>query len=166
MKRIMLCLLIILACAATLLPSSPTSISNAMDQLNQVEGAADSYRMVQGQVNSAVSGINSSRQEFDSNRSFDVYYGDIDQLLSLLNQVVGITVSGVYCVDAQKDFTPTVTYTEGDAHVPSAIRVTLIVDDTVNALRILDRMNLPLYSIDLQEPGTVSVIFLTGGGLS
>lgn len=164
MKKIILAVLIILAFGAAIF--APWGISSGMEQLNTVRYAADQYREVQGELNQKVAGLDAAKSSFDGQRTFEVHYSDVDTIITLLNNVMGISVSNVVSVDAQNNFSTVGPYSSESVIVPSAIQVSLVTEDPVAALRAINRMNLPIYSVEVQEPTAVMVTFLTGGGLS
>ena len=98
---------------------------------------------------------------FNKIRSFDVYYGDVDKLVQIMKDIGGIEVKVVAVVDPMNNYSEVKWYEAGDEH--NAIRLDLVVSDVNTTLSILERMELPIYTVDVQFPNQMSVIFLTGG---
>lgn len=161
MKRILLAILAIAALVAVFI--SPYNINNTLANYRQVNSAVAGYTFAQDNLKNTQVGVNSARDAFSSQRTFEVHFSDVSRIVQLLNGVATIQVSEVMCCDALNQFVPTVMWEEGMS--PSAVRITLSVEDTIVALNVLAKMELPVYSVSTLEPGTVTIIFLTGGSL-
>lgn len=162
MKRILISLIAIVAIAAACI--SPFNIFKAMDNYNRLEVAIRQFEQSKGTIDASRSALAAAQSSFDNGRTFEVSYGDIDSLCEVLDNISSVSVSAKTNVDAQENFAPLGEY---DANInPSAVKLSLVAEDTVSALNIVNRMELPIYRIFVSEPGLVDVIFLTGGGVA
>lgn len=98
---------------------------------------------------------------YNEARTFDVYYGDVTRVYDVLANIAGISVSSITKVDPANGYVDAGVYTEGDT--PLAVEVVMLTDDVASAVKVIEKMELPVYEIDWQSPNVLSVIFLTGG---
>ena len=161
MKRLLFAL-IALGCMAFAI-FGPFGALQMVENYFLVENAKNTYENSRRAVDSAKYSLSSAQTAFDKSRSFEISYSDIDRIKEVLDNVATVTVSGITNVDAQQAFATQDAYTPGSN--ASAVKMSLVVEDTVSALNVLDKMELPIYNIYVSEPGLIDVIFLTGGGI-
>lgn len=162
MKRIVMLLLAVATVAAAMF--SPFSVFQAKTNYDALESAMVTYNNAASTVGVADNQLQSTITEFTQNRNFEIFYGDVDSLVRVLNSVAGINVTATMGCDVTNAYTELGEY---NSDVPaSAVKLSLIAEDTVTALNVVNRMQLPIYRIDASEPNNISVIFLTGAGVS
>ena len=142
---------------------SPVGYPAVAAKVSQKEAETARVNTYQFNLNSAKNALLESVNTYNETRVFDVYYGDISKIYDVLTSVAGITVSGITKVDPAQGYVDAGAYTEGDT--PLAVEFQLLTDDASSAIRIINKMELPIYEIDWQSPNSLSVIFLTGGEL-
>lgn len=98
---------------------------------------------------------------FNEERTFDVYYGDVERLHEVFAGIAGITVSEMVKVDPMNGYLDAGFVVDGDT--VSAVRFVLVTDNPTTAIGVIQRMQLPVYEISWQSPNSLSVTFLTGG---
>ena len=140
---------------------SKYNIANIKTRYAQLESALDSFQVTRGSIESTRDALVSAQNIFDRSRTSDIYYGDMDRLLTVLDNIATITVSSWEPYSAEDGFVPVPS--SGDKF--TAARISLIVEDVDMALGVIDKLELPIYSINITEPNVVDVIFLTGAGI-
>ena len=103
----------------------------------------------------------SSASEFTSSRSFELSISDVDAMQKVFEDLRTTEVVEVYEVDAMNDFADVKQYTSGDS--PNAVRFKLLVTDYPSFLTTLEKLELPVYSVEYTAPNEVNFIYLTGG---
>lgn len=142
---------------------SPIGVPAAIKALEAEEEFILKEDIANAKLQSATSSLIDSVEEFNNSRTFDLYYGDIDKLTEVLSTVAGISVKNVAIVDPMSNFQVVGYYSEGDN--PSCVQFELIVESVENAMAVLERMELPVYSVYVEHPNILNVIFLSGGDL-
>lgn len=161
MKRLLFAIIALASIAFAIF--GPFGVLHLMDNYFAVENARIQYENSKRSVDSARYGLRDSQAAFDESRTFEIDYSDIDRLKEVLDNVSTVTVSGITNMDAQQSFASQDAYT-GD-NTSSAVKISLVVEDTVSALNVLNKMELPIYNIYISEPGLIDITFLTGGGI-
>lgn len=159
MKRVVFFILMLAALYTALL--SPINIREMMGRKEQLQEALDTYSNSQRALDTAKSALRETQQRYINKRVFEVAYSDVSRLTEVLNSVINITVSAVNTADPAQNFIAGGTWTEGTES--KAVILSLTVEDSVSALRVIDKMELPIYEITVSEPNIVNITFLTGG---
>lgn len=146
---------------------SPYAIPKTLTRYNDLKETLNLQKTAEESNKQALDSYTNAKSAFDSQHTFEVAYSDIYRLYELLNALAGVQVASMESVDPMNNYTTIASidpenYTEGSA---SAIKLSVIAEDTVAGLRILDRIELPVHSVTVEEPGTISLIFLTGGDI-
>lgn len=162
MKKIVFGTIAATAFIFALAPFSPASVTNAASTLNEVDAAVEKYNSDLKDIESLRSDAELAKNTFDSERTFEVHYSDISNVLRVLYNVSGITVSEVTVVDPEQGFAVVSPYIEGS--YAEALKISMTATDTKTILEVLDRMEFPIYSLYIREPNYVDLIYLTGGG--
>lgn len=161
MKRVVYFLLLVGALYAAVL--SPYGVLKTKDRMSTLDTALRSYVTAKSQLEGARMSLQEAEAQFINDRSFEIAYSDITRLMQVLDNVSSVTVSAVNVADPEQNFMIGSTWTPGqDA---KALVFSLAVDDTVAALRMVGKMQLPIYSVTVTEPNIVNVTFLTGGDI-
>lgn len=159
MKRLVIGLLAIVAAVYAVV--SPYSVPKTLERYSDFQDAVFNYEQATADYNSQVSSLQSAQSNFDSTRTFEVHYSDIDRITQVLKGVATVNVTDLTSCDPANMFNPVSTYIQGDT--PAALRISVATEDPVGALRILDKMQLPMYDIHVVEPNLIEFTFLTGG---
>lgn len=161
-KLILLVLAIGAAYGALLSPYSYKANENVPQEIKQVQ-----MELSDAEVNSvkAREEMHNAKATFDNNHSFDVAYNDLSKLSKLLSITAGISVSGMSAYDPVSQMEIGPYDPESGAELPAAILMKLVVDDINGGLRVVNRLELPVISLTVNEPGNIDVIFLTGGDI-
>lgn len=166
MKRVILGILAAVAVCAAALPQSPFNFQKTMDSYNRLKSAKASYSEQERNYNVAQQSLLASQSNFDSSRTFEVYYGDVTRLKQLFDGIASVSVTSITNCSAADYFSPTVTWSPDDGIPPDAVKISLTAEDTITALNIINKMELPIYQLDITEPNLVDVTFLTGEAIS
>ena len=158
--NILATLFLIGTCAA--LAVSPYSIPAAMETLDAEERIAVQEAAAQQQLSSANASLVSAVSAYNESRTFDIYYGDITKVGELLNGTAGISVKSLNAVDPMNHFQVSGPVIQDDTQ-PACVQCELVVEDITTALAVLERMELPVYSIYMEYPNTLTVVFMSGG---
>lgn len=161
MKRILLALLAVAGVVAVI--ASPFGVLQTKAKYEQFNSVVAGYTFAQDNFKNTQANIDTARDAFIARRTFEVDFGDVSRVVQLLNGVNTIQVSKVMCCDALNQFIQTAEWEE--RRTPSAVCISLSVENTVAALNVLSKMELPIYSISVVDTNAVDVIFLTGGAL-
>lgn len=162
MKRAIIALLAVASLALVALPMSPYNILKTKENFDKLKEAQASYAEAKRSLALAEQSLLASQNTFTSGRTFEVHYGDITRLNQLLNGIAGLSVTSITGCDATNYFASTATWSPDDVSTPTGIKVSLTTEDVASTLRILNKMELPLYQISVTEPNLVDAIFLTG----
>ena len=159
MKRISIGILALASVAFLFV--SPYSLGKTKENYEAFKQTVADYNASVTDLSSRTGAIQSAQSSFDSQRSFEVYYGDVEKLRQVIDGVSSVAITDISVCDPSSQFSVTGSYTEGDS--PAAIRVSVTTEDTSAALKIFEKMELPVYKIHIQEPGLIEITFLTGG---
>lgn len=159
MKRAIALIFMLAAVALALL--GPFNILNGINNLNSLKTAVYEYSDIRSGIAASQRNVYTAQSAFEEGRTFNVDYKNIDQIVEILDNITSISVSSINTVDAQQYFTPTGLYEEGTQ--PTAVKISMVVEDPVAALGVLDKMELPIYEVFISNPNLVDVTFLTGG---
>ncbi len=165
-KKIVLALLAVVAIYGAVL--SPFSLTNTLEHKTQLEQTIKSRNEAKDGRDAARESYANAVAAFESQRSFDIHYTDLARMKQLIDTVTGISFSGLYEVDPNMNFALGAPlnpedYPAGSTTLPPAVCMSVIAEDTAAGLRILDKLELPVYSITTSEPGRIDIIFMTGG---
>lgn len=159
MKRVIYMVMAVAVVAGVVL--SPYSIIKTLSNTKELNTSLRQYVTAKAQLDSSKEFVMQAESDFNQSRTFEIGYYDVSRLVKVLNNVVTITVSSVNEADPRQNFAAGSAWSEGNES--DAIAISLAVEDTASALRILEKMELPIYSIAITEPNIVTVTFLTGG---
>ena len=137
-------------------PGVTKVVSEIKSEERRLENAKSNLQVIE-------TGLMNAVREFNEGRTFDIYYGDVDKIVQLLSKLSGIEVSAVTIVDPTNNFSDVRLYTSGDTH--NAVRLDLFVTDIQVAVSVIEKLQLPVYSVTAEFPSKLSVTFLTGGEL-
>lgn len=161
MKRIIAAVLLVVSLVLTFV--GPYNIFDAFRNKQLIENVVQEYSSAKASIDGTRREVFSAQAGFEDGRTFNVDYKDVNQLVTVLDNIVSITVASVTAVDAQNYFTQIGEYDESMA--PTAVTISLVVEDTVSALNVIDKMELPIYQIFVSSPNLIDVTFLTGGAI-
>lgn len=134
------------------------SVPSNLDQLSSLALAKNNAT---AEYNDAIEGAKQSEDNFISQRTFELAYSDIDQVLELLGSVSGIQISSVKQLDPETGFSEVGDYKTGsDA---SAVKVDLVVADIPTALKSLEKAELAINKISISEPNMISLELILKG---
>lgn len=119
------------------------------------------YDSYSNALSAAENAVVSSVSAFNDQRTFDIYYGDLEGITQIFEGIAGISVQNIVEILPMEGFRDGVYY-DGTS-TPTAVRYELVADDLVSAMNVIVRMQLPVYSIVMSFPNTISVTFMTGG---
>lgn len=159
MKRAIALIFMLAAVALALL--GPFNILNGINNLNSLKTAVYEYSDIRSSIAASQRNVYTAQSAFEEGRTFNVDYKNIDQIVEILDNITSISVSSINAVDAQQYFTPIGLYEEGVQ--PTAVKISMVAEDPVAALGVLDKMELPVYEVFISNPNLVDVTFLTGG---
>lgn len=100
-------------------------------------------------------------RNFDSVRSFDVHYSDLINLNRVFEGVPGLEVQNITKLSPSEGFKELGSW-QGEENT-SAVKYDIVTSDIGDALTVLERMELPVYSIEVVPPNRLYVTILTGG---
>lgn len=160
MKRVLFFLLLCGAIAACIL--TPYNVLNTLDSKQNFEAALREYESARSGATDSDTSLARSKTVFDSSRTFEIAYNDITRLVEVLRNTSTVTLTSVNVANPETYFTTGGPWSaDNDAQ---AIIISVTTDDSAATLRIIDKMQLPLYEVTVTEPNIVDFIFLTGGG--
>lgn len=107
--------------------------------------------------------VASAQNTFADGREFDVYFGDTAGIYSVLKNIAGVEVKNMVQVDPLGNFVERGMIVDGSD--PAAARFDLVVSDVGTALKLIQKLQLPLVDVSYTEPNALSVTFLTGGAI-
>lgn len=165
-KKLILFLLAVAAVYGAVL--SPYNLPAALDKKANLEQALVSKAQASTSRDSARASLSSAKNAFDSQRTFEIAYTDLGRIKKMLDAVTGVSFSGIEEVDPANGYALVgplniEDYADGAVLPPSAVKLSVVAENTAAGLRVINTMQLPLVSIDVQEPGRMEIIFLTGG---
>lgn len=161
MKRSIHCILAL--CMICLVCFTNYGVINTVEQRSDLRQAATDYKEAEARLDISKVALNSAEANFAKNREFEIVYTDVSNLVKVLNGVSAITVSAVNVADPAQHFSAGAAWNEQMGSEVQSVTMALTVDDTVSALKLIERLELPIYSISVTEPNIVNVTFLTGG---
>lgn len=154
---------------------SPFNIRTALETKATLEQTLKDKQNASQQKTQAQMTFSNAVSAFDSERQFEIHYTDVYRLRQLLDGIQGMEFVSLHQADPAAnwakgmeinvdDFAP-ISETEGNpnATLPTAVCMTLMVEDIAQGLKVVDRMSLPICQIITSSPGTIEVTFLTGG---
>lgn len=162
MKKIIYLLLVAASLYAATI--SPFGIIKTKERFDSLDKTLRQYVTVKSQLEGAKMSVIESQNAFVEGREFEIAYNDVERLLKVLDNVLTVTVSSVNIADPKQYYIAGSNWEAGTEC--QAVIISLAVDDTVAALKVIDRMELPIYSVTITEPNIVNVTFLTGGDYS
>ena len=139
---------------------SKYSLLNAKSQYDKLRNSLLSFNSIKTATESSKRTLSLAKRNFEDNRASDIYFGDIDRLVTVLNNVATISVTGWEPFSAEDGFVAVPSSTNF-----TAARISLVVDNIDLALNVIDKLELPIYSIVISEPNMIDVIFLTGNAI-
>lgn len=147
---------------------SPFSLPNTLEIKASLETALASKENARTSMTSAKTAMVNAKNAFESQRTFDIHYSDLAKIKQLFDSVSGVSFSGLAEIDPDSNYALGVnldpeSYADGSIAAPKAVRLSIVAENTVAGLKIIDRLELPIVSILTTEPGRIEVIFLTGG---
>ncbi len=155
-SHILICLVFLI-----LVLVSPFSVFKTIKNSKKLTSSLQNYSTIKSQLENSKLDVSDAERRFSDQRDFEISYNDVTKLVQVLNNVASVTVTNVITVNPREYFTNTGEWSETDK--AKAVTISLTVEDTVTVLKILDKMQLPLYSLVITEPNIVNVTFLTGG---
>lgn len=162
MRRPIVFGLVVISLFAALAPVSPYSVLKTKESLDLARQAHQSYLEGKALHNQTKQELQSAKAAFDTSRVFEVYYGDIVRINQLFEGISTISVASVTSCNAAEYFAPIASWSEDDGTKSSAIKFSLVSDDLVAALNIINKLELPIYKLEVAEPNLLDVTFLTG----
>ena len=166
MKRIILLLMAVASICCAFLPMSPYNYGDVSNNLAELKVAQAEYNGARADLNRAQQELLQAQNSFDDGRTFEVYYGDIVRLKELFGGIAGLNVQTITNCDATKNFATSVPWSAEDPVAPTAVKFSITAEDTVTALNIINRMELPITQLMVTEPNMIDFIFLTGEAIS
>lgn len=165
-KRIVLVLLFLVAAYGAV--ASPYSLVNTLDTKAQLETAISDQKAAKDTRDAAKSRYVSAKNAYESERTFDIHYTDLPRMKQLIDSVTGISFYSLSEVDPSANYllgapVDLERLADGTAELPRAVSLSLVAEDTAAGLRIVDKLELPIVSMSVTEPGRIEIIFLTGG---
>lgn len=160
MKRVILFLIMCAAIAACFL--TPFNVLNAIENKENFASALQEYEDARRSATDMNTSLAQAKTVFDSSRTFDVAYNDITRIVEVLRNTASITVSSVNTASPEKYFATGGAWSS-DVEADAVI-ISITTDDSAAALRVIDKLQLPLYEIVVTEPNIIDIVFLTGGG--
>ena len=140
---------------------SPFSVFYTLETLNTLSDERERSRSSSTQMTELKAELASSMQSFDSNRTFEVHYSDVASIVKVLQNLSAVSIIDIKVVDPSNNFAPVDVYTEGYTGTVGALQVSMTAEDIITILDILDKMELPIYSLYVQDT-SVTVVFLGG----
>lgn len=140
---------------------APNGLPAVKEMYAAEQQSYETYERAQTSLKAAETALTKTVEEYNATRGFDIYYGDIDRIIEVLEGLPGIEIFRVTVVDPMDNFGERELYQSGCEH--SAIKLELAISDISAALTILDKLDIPLESVCYSHPNTLTVIFLTGG---
>ena len=142
---------------------STIGIPGVIDTKNERDMILDRQASAEYRLTNTQNNLIRVVEELNASRTFDVYYGDIENIAKVFDAFGGITIKSLSSADHKNNFVdvgPVI-----DASSVSAVHYTLEVKDVINTLGLLEQMELPVYSIVITNNNTIDVVFLTGGAV-
>lgn len=153
---------ILLLCVALFSPFGFPGLLDVKEANEQVIAKQEAAQeMLKASENNLVKIVN----EVNEARNFDVYYGDLENIVRVFNSVAGVTVQEMVVVYPMDNFREGAAVEDMTDSSISGVRVTLVVDDIWATLGVIEHMELPIYSVVMENPNKVDITFLTGGVL-
>lgn len=140
---------------------SPYSVPAFLDNSAQLRETLAAYDSAKRAKEDSDRALVDSQNAFVDKRNFDVAHTDVDKIIEVLSSAMSITVSSVNTADPLQHFAPGSIWDGSEQ--PDAVIVSMAVEDSTAALRIIDKLQLPIYEITVSEPSMVNITFLTGG---
>ena len=140
---------------------SPYSVPGLLENSNKLRSTLAAYDNNKRAMEDSERTLSEARNEFIAKRDFEVAYSDVERVVDVLSGAMNITVSSVNTADPEQHFAPGSIWDGQDQ--PEAVIVSMAVGDSVSALRIIDKLQLPIYEVTVSEPSMVNITFLTGG---
>lgn len=147
---------------AVVLGLTPFGVQGAMEVQADNDAVVQRMEQASNRLSSAEAAVVAAVNDANSARSFDVYYGDLDNLGYAFTSL-GIEIIEVVEVYPMDGFREGVAIVSGDT--PAAVRYTLEADSVMTIFGVLEQMELPVYSIIVDGDTRMDVTFLTGGTL-
>lgn len=158
-KHALFSIVVIVLCLAALYYSF-TSIVASMNDEKYIEGE-QAARVANYQA--SVASRNASIQKYAEQRDFNVDYKDVSGICKFIEGSGNFTVKNVQKRDSLNDFKLLGFYEDGDD--ASAVTINLSSREPVLFLYVVQVMQLPVYSVEYDSVGDMSLTFLTGGEL-
>ena len=133
MKRVITGL-IALACIFALF-FSEYNVFNTRSQYAKVKDSMTSFGRIRETSDIARQTLESVQKNFDKERTSEIYYGNVERLITVLDNIASISVSGWEPCSAENNFIAVPNAGEGY----TAARISLVVDNVEVALNIIDR---------------------------
>ena len=118
---------------------------------------SDTKQKYESSVKSAINAENN----FTSNRTFELYYNDVDGILELLDNVSGMNVAEVKVLDAENGFNEVGVYEKGTQ--ANALRIHLVVNNIDVALKSIEKAQFAIYNIECKTPSDIIIDIITKG---
>lgn len=134
--------ILVVIMVAMMLATVVRSIGLTDDVMSMMTARENSQRIFK----KAKDGAKEAEAAFVNERTFEVPYGNVDEVLGLLEGVSGITVNSVMAIDPKQGFAEVGTQTEVNTY--GAARITLTVADVTTALRSLDKAQLAINTLE------------------
>lgn len=124
---------------------------------NQFYNSVEELENHKLEVEALSNSVEQAIRDYKENRTFNGGY-DIPELLNAVN---GITVLSSYEVNPSEYFSVVGEYTGGDDF--EAVKILLKVEDVNSALKVINKIQLPIYSCNVNNTdNTIEFIYLGG----
>lgn len=162
MKRKTIFAMAVCLALAAVLGLTPIGIQGVMGVRADNDAVVQHMEQADTRLQSASNALVAAVEAANSARSFDVYYGDIDNIGRTFTSM-GIEIIEAVEVFPMEGFREGAGITQGSA--PAAVRYSLRADNVMTIFGVLEQMELPVYSIIVDGDTQLDVTFLTGGTL-
>lgn len=156
-KKKKICFLVLPTCILTVIAA--VAVVMSFSSLKLVSKEALSHQNINRENSTARRQLEEAEESFKAQRTFDFCYREIDEILSLLKEVSGITVADVKGLDPEAGYTEIGEYVEGSD--VKALRISIVVSDMDAALRVIGKAQFAINEITVTEPNLISIDVLT-----
>lgn len=157
MKKIFLILLS--TCLFAYLFVGSPNIRDFLAARENIQVTLNSYAQGKQDAYTSNKDLEAAKSEFSAGRTFDFDYKDLEGISKLFNAVSGMKVKEVNAVSVQSGFTEVQPWV--DTKSVEALRFTLECSNAFDALRVIQKIQLPVESI-VWADGKVTLTVLSG----
>ena len=158
-KIVMTVVAIVTLALAILLPKY--GMRSSYNTYLKMQSDLSNYNSIKANVDRSQHELSAAQDAFESARQSEIYYGDVERIVSILNNLTMLSVVDTQPYSVENYFTPA-----ANDMYPTAYKISIVTNNLASTLSIIDRLELPVYNIQVMEPNMVDVIFLTGNPIS